>query len=108
MKKNESIVKLKAIYDISNRQNASLVDGRLDEALTLQQERESIASEIEEGAMGFSSDDVEVNNIVSAIMENDRRISMLVEERLAGVKKNLMKLKEAGPAIAAYNNELKL
>ncbi len=106
--KNESIVKLKAIYDISMRQNASLVNGRLDEALTLQQEREAIASEIEGARVVFSKGDKEASDIVSAIMDNDKMISMLAEEKLSGVTKNLRKLQEAGPAIAAYNNELKL
>ena len=108
MKRSESITKLKAIYDISQEQSESLVNGRLDEALTLQQKRESITSEIEAAHVSFPDDDLESNDMISAIKESDRKISMLARERLSGVTKNLRKLQEAGPAIAAYNNELKL
>ena len=91
---------LRALLELSRTQDGHLQSGRLAEALSLQSERESITGRLKGMDM---ADDKAASLLIDEILDNDRRLMLLVSGKMSEISGNLQKRSEARHVISAYN-----
>lgn len=90
--------RLKRVLELSRLQKLYLKDGRLEEVIKCQMEREAILSETSVPETG----DVSLKALAAAIIESDRGLSEDMEIIMDGLGSKLIRIRKGTTAMRAY------
>ncbi len=74
----------------------------MTEALSLQEERETLAEKMSRAGLRPGPDDEESAELISKILDNDKRLTLIMTDRQNEISEKLHKRMKSKPAIAAY------
>ena len=93
----------KELLKMSRAQSDSISDGRIDDAVLVLEERETLIKRLKADNVKLDPDDDEARDIIREITENDKNIMLVITERRDSTVERLKKRSEAKKVISAYN-----
>lgn len=96
----------KELLELSRKQNDCLTDGKLDEAVEILKERESLIENLKADGVRLTPDDKEAKGLIKEIVDSDERLTLLLIERRNSTSENLKRRLKAKKVLDAYSGTM--